>query len=62
MGSDLKLMKELAALFIEKELGVLSDSSYWKGLREHRALESELLRKVVQEDGRIVYVPERISA
>ena len=62
MESDLKLLKELAALFIEKELGVRSDSSYWKGLREHRALESELLRKVVQEDDRVVYVPERTIA
>jgi len=62
MECDLKLMKELAALFIEKELGVLSDSSFWKVLREDTAMESELLRKVVQEDGRIVYVPARISA
>ncbi len=62
MEGDLRLMKELVALFIEKELGVLSDSSYWKGLREHRPLESELLRKVVQDDGRVVYVPERMFA
>lgn len=59
MADDLRLMKELAALFIEKELGVLSNSSYWKSLREHQALECELLRKVVQENSRVVYVPER---
>jgi len=62
MEGDLKLMKELAALFIEKELGVLSDSSYWESLRDRRVLESELLRKVVQEDGHIVYMPEQTSA
>jgi hypothetical protein len=61
MEGDLRLIKEIAALFIEKELGVLSDSSYWKGLREHRAIKSDLFRKAVQEDGRVVYVPERTS-
>lgn len=58
MESDLKLMKEIAALFIETELGVLSDSSYWKSLREGGAPKMELLRKVVQDNGCIVYLPE----
>lgn len=62
MEGDLKLMKEIAALFIEVELGVLSDSSYWKSLREGGSSKAELLRKVVQEDGRVVYVPEQLSA
>ncbi|MCG9745977.1 methylamine utilization protein MauJ [Shewanella sp. Isolate8] len=56
MESDLKLMKELAALFIEKELGVLSDSSFWKSLREsHLGSSRDLLKKVELEDGSIVY-------
>ncbi|WP_432380620.1 methylamine utilization protein MauJ [Duganella sp. P38] len=57
MEDDLRLVKELAALFIEKELGVLSDSSYWERLGSDKSLESDLLQKVVQEDGRIVYKP-----
>jgi hypothetical protein len=57
MEDDLRLMKELAALFIEKELGVLSNSSYWEGLRRDRSLESELLRKVIQDNGRVIYTP-----
>tara|TARA_R110001583_G_scaffold83806_1_gene221039 strand:+ start:395 stop:1246 length:852 start_codon:yes stop_codon:yes gene_type:complete len=56
MENDLKLMKELAALFIEKELGVLSDSSFWKSLREsHSGSSKYLLTKVELEDGNIVY-------
>lgn len=61
MEEDLKLVKELAALCIEKEFGVLSDSSYWGGLREGNAFDSELLRKITQDDGRVVYVPEPAS-
>ena len=56
MENDLKLMKELAALFIEKELGVLSDISFWKSLREsHLGSSRHLLKKVEREDGIIVY-------
>lgn len=62
MERDLKLMKELATSFIEKELGVLSNSSYWKELHQPRASNSELLRKLVQGDGRVVYMPERPCA
>lgn len=62
MEGDLKLMKEIAALFVETELGVLSDRSYWKSLREGGSPKAELLRKVAQEDGRIVYVPEQLFA
>jgi len=60
MQDDLWLMKELAGLFIERELGVLSDSSFWKSLRENPDIEDGLLRKVVQKDGRIVYVPKQL--
>lgn len=56
MENDLKLMKELAALFIEKELGVLSNSSFWQSLREsHLGSSKHLLKKVELEDGIIVY-------
>ncbi|HNX35642.1 MAG TPA: hypothetical protein PKM57_13500 [Kiritimatiellia bacterium] len=58
MEEDLKVMKELAVLFIERELGVLSDSSYWGSLREHLPSKLELWRKLVKEGGRVVYVPE----
>ena len=55
MENDLKLMQELAALFIEKELGVLSDGSFWKSLGESHLGSSRHLLKKVEEDGRIVY-------
>jgi hypothetical protein len=59
LESDLKLMKELAALFIEKELGVLSVGSYWEMLREiSDAPLTELLRKKYQVDGQVIYVYE----
>jgi hypothetical protein len=61
MEDDLTLMKEIAALFIESELGILSASSYWRSLREGGCPGTELLRKVVQEDGCIIYVPEPLS-
>lgn len=59
MQNDLWLMKELAELFIERELGVLSDSSFWNSLHENSDIEDKLLRKVVQKDGLIVYEPEQ---
>lgn len=54
---DLPLIKEISALFIEQEMGVLSDSSFWKLLRETNAEPPELLKKTVAVDGRIIYVP-----
>ena len=54
---DLPLMKEIAALFIEQEFGVLSDSAFWKYLRYTNAKSPELLKKTVAADGRIVYAP-----
>lgn len=62
LEDDLKLMKEIAALFIEMELGVLSERSYWESLREGGSPETEQLRKIVQEDGRIIYVPKQLFA
>jgi hypothetical protein len=52
---DLPLMKEIAALFIEQEFGVLSDSAFWKQPRDTNAKSPELLKKTVAADGRIVY-------
>lgn len=54
---DLPLMKEIAALFIERELGVLSDSSFWKCLRETNADSPELLKTSEATDGCVIYVP-----
>lgn len=54
---DLPLIKEISALFIEQEMGVLSDSSFWKHLRETNDETPELFKKTVATDGRIIYVP-----
>lgn len=56
LESDLPLMRELATLFIERELGVLSESSFYKhvGPTENT---SELLIKGPIVDGRVTYVP-----
>lgn len=54
---DLPLMKETAALFIEREFGVLTDSSFWKHLRETNTGSSELLKRTERKDGGIAYVP-----
>lgn len=57
MEDDLRLMKDIAATFIERELGVLSDSSFWQGLKDGRNLEDQLLRKTENKDGEVRYVP-----
>jgi len=53
---DLPLIKEIAVLFIEQELGVLSDSSFWQLQRESNTETPELLKKIIAKDGRIIYV------
>jgi len=53
---DLPLIKELSTLCIEQEMGVLSESSFWKYLRENNTETPELLKKIVSIDGRITYV------
>jgi hypothetical protein len=58
---DLPLMKEVARLFIEQEFGVLSDSTFWKYLRETPANSTELLKKTVAADENIVYAPVDLS-
>jgi hypothetical protein len=52
---DLPLMKDVAALCVEREFGVLSDSSFWEYLRANRVDPPELLQKHQDGDGRIVY-------
>ena len=54
---DLPLMKEIAALFIEQEFGVMSDSTYWQHLRTAGAKSPDLLKKSVLTGGRVVYMP-----
>lgn len=54
---DLPLMKEISALFLEQEFGVLSDSTFWKHLRHNNEKSAELLKKKRAADGRIVYAP-----
>lgn len=57
LQDDLKLMQELAAIFIERELGVLTDSSFTEAMRTQIDPHPELLKKQIQDGGRIVYVP-----
>ena len=52
---DLPLMKDIAALYIEKEFGVLSDSSFRKHFHEKDSKSSELFEKIADENGRIRY-------
>lgn len=61
LESDFPLMKELAALFIERELGVPSDSSFHKhvGLAANT---SELFMKAPIVNGRVTYVPYGLEA
>jgi hypothetical protein len=63
MEDDLRLMKEVAALFIERELGIPSDSSFWQGLKDGRNdWKADLLRRTVDDNGQVKYVPEQASA
>lgn len=57
LSRDIPLMKEVAALFIERELGVLTDSAFWRKHRESRRLPPELLKRSDAADGRSVYEP-----
>ena len=59
---DLPLMKEVAATFIEKEFGVLSDSSFWERLRETNLESPELMKKTESRGGTVVYVALRSAA
>ena len=61
LESDLCLMKAIAALCIEKEFHVLSDSSYHKYI--HNRIEDlpELLKKIETDDGKIIYKPFKLE-
>lgn len=56
LEADFPLMKELAALFIEHELGVLSESSFHKHFDPAINCD-ELLKKGAAMNGRIAYAP-----
>lgn len=62
MQDDLCLIKEISALYIEREFGVLSDSSFWRRLRDGTHSTPELLRKAIDQDGQIMYIPESPSS
>ena len=57
LEEDLPLMKELAALLIEQDLGVLSDSAYQTRLSNGSPITGELLLKGATIDGRTIYAP-----
>lgn len=53
---DMPLIKELSALFIEQEFGVLSDSSFSASLKQGKGVSHELLRGLEAENGEFSYV------
>lgn len=57
LSHDLPLMKEVAAMFIERELDVPTDSSFWKKYRDSRRMPPELLKRVNTADGEAAYEP-----
>jgi len=58
---DLVLIKEIAALYIEQQFSVRTDSSFRKVLRETNSSTSELLRKTTDDKGNITYVADKID-
>ena len=55
---DLPLMKELSALCIEQEFGVLSEISFWKIMKKNDADGSaELLKKMLLDENHVQYIP-----
>lgn len=59
---DLILIKEISELYVEQKFGVLTDSSFWKMLRETNSSSSELLQKTINGEGDIIYVSDQIDA
>jgi hypothetical protein len=57
LESDLCLMKAIAALCIEKEFYIMSDSSYNEYTREGFEDLPELLKKFETDDGKVIYKP-----
>ena len=56
LESDFPLMKEIAALFIERELGVSSNSSFYKNFDPNQHGD-KMLMKGTSTDGRVKYAP-----
>jgi hypothetical protein len=57
LGEDVLLIKALVAKYIENELGVLTESSFFARMRNSRAGSPEFLRKSPSSEGPIVYSP-----
>lgn len=55
LRNDLPLIKRIAELYIEIELGVLSDSSFWESARNDAGLHSEVLTPKLINDNRVQY-------
>ncbi len=58
---DLPLMKKIAAVYIEKEFKVMSESSFWKKARNHYEGLPELLKRHQTDDDSIIYKPFKIE-
>ncbi len=57
LSADLPLMNEVAALFIEKELGIEREHTFSKRTRDLRTLPSNLLVPRPQLQGRVRHLP-----
>lgn len=57
LTADLPLMKEVAALFIERELGIEREHAFSKRIRDLRTLPLNLLVPRPQPQGRVRYFP-----
>jgi len=61
LWEDLRLMKELAALFIEAELKVEREGTFLARIRDSRDDQPQLFVQNGVENGRVVYAPARRS-
>lgn len=59
LDSDLPLMKEIAALCIERKYMIRTVSSFWNHLKKTDSETPELLKRKKNEDGRVVYEAEK---
>lgn len=57
--NDLPLMKEIAALCIEREYMIRTDSSFWSHLKQTDAETPELLKRKKNEDDWVAYEAEK---
>lgn len=58
LEEDLCLIKEISALYIEKEFHVLTAESFWKQLRESSCSVEGLYRKIENDNGSCKYLEE----